>query len=48
MGGYKTLNECTHAHTARAVSSVTLHTINKDSLSLLQNNLSDFYQEVEI
>jgi len=48
MGGYKVLGDHSHSHTARAVSSVTLHCINKDSLSLLQNNLNDFKKEVEL
>lgn len=48
IGGYRILGDYIHTYTARAVSSVTLHYINKDSVSLLQNNLSDFKAEIEL
>jgi signal-transduction protein with cAMP-binding, CBS, and nucleotidyltransferase domain len=48
IGGYKIFGDSVYNITARAVSSVTLHYINKDSISLLQNSLSDFKAEIEI
>lgn len=47
MGGYKALSDNTYAHTARAVTNVTIHSLSKDSISLLQKNLSDFNTAIE-
>ena len=48
LGGYKILKECSHSHTARAVNSVTIHTLCKDSISLLQKNFPDFNYAIEM
>ncbi|CAI2372991.1 unnamed protein product [Moneuplotes crassus] len=47
MGGYKVLKDSIYSHTARAVTSVTLHSLSKDSISLLQKNLPDFNHAIE-
>lgn len=47
IGGYKILDDFAHSHTARAVNSVTLHYITKDSLSLLANNIPEINNSIE-
>jgi CRP-like cAMP-binding protein len=46
-GGYKVLDDFVHSHTARAVNSVTLHYITKDSILSLINNVPEIKASIE-
>ena len=48
MGGYKIFKDAFHAHTARAVNSVTLHELSKDSIFFLEKKFQDFSKAIEI
>lgn len=41
------LQESVHAHTARSVTSVSVHTLNRDSISILQRCLPDFQTAID-
>ncbi|CAI2375579.1 unnamed protein product [Moneuplotes crassus] len=47
IGGYKVLQDSVHAHTARSVTSVSVHTLNRDSISILQRCLPDFQTAID-